>query len=614
MSTPGIRVLLVGSGFTNELVESIRTSGQPDYCETRFLFFSTSDTEVAAHIAAVQPHCVASIDSLEATPILGSQPLCVRRKWIDVRGQTGPEIARRIMACQMEAVVGPNRFPDQPLVSIFTPIFKTPCDVFRRTLASVMAQTYQNLEWVIYTDETGIQCADDESAQAIASALLGNPRIRSCSGRHSGLIGEVKRNAASLCRGKFLVELDHDDELMPHCVEDVVSAFKMFPGVGFAYSNCAELRNGIPEAHYGEGFGMGYGSYRKEYYGENEFDVSVTPPINAATLRYITGVPNHVRAWTSSAYWAAGGHNPSIPICDDYELILRTFLTTRMVHINRCGYIQHFHDSNSQDSRRPEIQRLCLYFSDAYKSRISGRISDLGGDDFMMKNGEIDWDAPRPADAKALNFEYSPVVRLESLAFLGRAPQRQSLAIITACSRPDNLAAISKSLTGLRAHWIVVLDYPHGLLSLYGHVPSVPRTVLINNSAAKLSAGGQHVKNIGLEHALKNDFTHAYFLDDDNLLHPDFVREFEDGFPDADLIIFDQEVVDRESGETLVRVPQPRPMQIDQGQYVVRLCAVGAHRIPHSYDGDGRFAETISAQHGGIDYIPKVLSFYNKMA
>ena len=42
-------------------------------------------------------------------------------------------------------------------------------------------------------------------------------------------------------QGKFCVEVDHDDELTPDCLQRIVEAFKQHPECGFAYGDCSEV-------------------------------------------------------------------------------------------------------------------------------------------------------------------------------------------------------------------------------------------------------------------------------------------------------------------------------------------------------------------------------------
>jgi hypothetical protein len=198
--------------------------------------------------------------------------------------------------------------------------------------------------------------------------------------RHSGKIGEVKRRACALSRGGILVELDHDDELTPNALTDVVEAFRQNPHAGFVYSDWAEVaEDSDAPLSYGDRWAFGYGSYRIESYHGRELLVANAPPLNAQTIRHIVGVPNHVRAWRSDIYWNIGGHNRNIHVADDYELLLRTFLNTQMVHLPKLCYIQHLNSgNNAQDTRRGEIQRLVRSFSEHYEAQIEERLRQLG--------------------------------------------------------------------------------------------------------------------------------------------------------------------------------------------------------------------------------------------
>ena len=132
------------------------------------------------------------------------------------------------------------------------------------------------------------------------------------------------------------------------------------------------------------------------------------PDINAKTIRHIVGVPNHLRAWTRAAYQAAGGHGAEIHVCDDYELLIRTFLTTRMVHIQRFGYLQYLNTAtsgNTQRNRNAEIQRLVKYFRHHYNQQIHDRFVALGVDDFIWREGgKLNWETPNPPRTPIANY------------------------------------------------------------------------------------------------------------------------------------------------------------------------------------------------------------------
>ena len=56
---------------------------------------------------------------------------------------------------------------------------------------------------------------------------------------------------------------------------------------------------------------------------------------------------------------------------DDYELIIKTFLTTKIAYIPKLGYIQYRNkDGNTTISRNKEIQRLTRIIKNSYDHLI----------------------------------------------------------------------------------------------------------------------------------------------------------------------------------------------------------------------------------------------------
>jgi hypothetical protein len=144
---------------------------------------------------------------------------------------------------------------------------------------------------------------------------------------HSGFIGDTKQLSASLERGKWLVEVDHDDIVDPRLLALIVDVDRKYPDAEFIYSDFVELfeQEEAPFA-YAPFFGFGYGSYVCQYLRGKFHNVAQSIPLNPTTLSHIVGYPNHVRAWKTSVYHAIGGHNHRLPVVDDMELMIRTFL------------------------------------------------------------------------------------------------------------------------------------------------------------------------------------------------------------------------------------------------------------------------------------------------
>lgn len=275
----------------------------------------------------------------------------------------------------------------QPLVSVITPSYNIGKGI-NRAYESLKAQTYKNWEWVVLDDSDGED--DNWTYHHLLDLQREDHRIRVFKNSLSGgNIGAIKRSAFGLGRGEHLVELDHDDELTDHCLEWIVKTFQRYPEAGMCYTDCCEYdaKKDICLT-YGDSYAFGYGSYRSENYNGKNFLVQNYPKINPKTVRHIVGVPNHVRAWRASTYQSIGGHNEYLHIADDYELIIRTFLNSRIAYIPKFGYIQHAHEENTTDKRRKRIQTYVRFIAEYYDKMIHERILKLDGDDFV-------WDSER---------------------------------------------------------------------------------------------------------------------------------------------------------------------------------------------------------------------------
>jgi O-antigen biosynthesis protein len=385
---------------------AIKLRGVPESEADHFeLHLFEDDRDLSRILTELRPQVIVSFGRETSYERLLGAPLEVRRRWINFEDpNTDPTLIAEGIMQAFVADATTTRFEDLPLVSVFTPTYKTGSRI-ERPLSSLLKQSYGNWEWIIYDDSPD----DGKTFMEMSALCQTDHRIRAFrADRPCAVIGEVKRRACGLARGAILLELDHDDELTVNAISDLVECRQRFPDAGFFYSDCAEIFTDGQNAVYGDSYAFGYGSYRQQDYAGHAYAVTNYPDVNSKTIRHIVGVPNHFRAWTREAYHAAGGHGSLVHVCDDYELLLRTFLKTRIVHIRRFGYIQ-YHDragaSNTQRVRNKEIQRLTRYFMLRYNQAIHDRFVELGVDDFIWREGGLlDFEAPNPRETSIANY------------------------------------------------------------------------------------------------------------------------------------------------------------------------------------------------------------------
>ena len=378
------RVILMGEDI------ELKSNKYYDYEDDRMNVRFIGDKEVVKELSEFDPDAILTIgeDPGQFTNLY-KQHLDIRSRWIHSTDKNQNNIGEIMYQCSMNYILGGGD-KSQPLVSFFTPFFNTG-EKLLRTYQSLKEQSYLNWEWVLVNDSN-----DGGKTLKIAEEIANNDtrvKVYDFREKSGGVIGESKYRAAALSKGKYLMELDHDDILTETAAEMMVKAFKRYPDAKFVYSDCAEIDESHNSLSYGDGFAFGYGKYRTEMYRGKEYKVAVAQNINPKTIRHIVGVPNHFRAWERDFYFSIGGHNRRLTIADDFDLVIRSFLKTKFVGIRKLCYLQFFHNSdslnNTQDSSRADIQRRVRTISDYYNVKINNRFKELGVEDWAYKENPI---------------------------------------------------------------------------------------------------------------------------------------------------------------------------------------------------------------------------------
>jgi hypothetical protein len=93
-------------------------------------------------------------------------------------------------------------------------------------------------------------------------------------------------------------------------------------------------------------------------------------------------MPDHVRMWDRKVYHEMGGHNKKTPVADDLEIIIRSFLNTRMIHVKKVLYLQYNNRNSTVDNNATDINRRARLIRDYYDTAIHNRIIELGFNDW----------------------------------------------------------------------------------------------------------------------------------------------------------------------------------------------------------------------------------------
>jgi len=301
------------------------------------------------------------------------------------------------------------RIQVRPSFSIFTTTYNSYKKIYR-AWNSLQKQVFRDFEWVIIDDSP-----DSKHFDFLIDTFKNVHNIRLYRrSENSGNIGNVKNEAVSLCRGKYVLELDHDDEILPDCLKDSWNYFESHPDVGFIYMDFINIYEDSTNFMYSDFICKGYGSYYSQKYNDKWVYVYNTPNINNITMSHLVCCPNHPRIWNREVLLKIGNYSEFLPICDDYEVLLRTFLNTKRAKIPKVGYIQYMNEGNNNFSliRNSEINRIGPgyifpgFYSEFNIHEYSKEIDSYENKDYMFFHSVI-WNREDYVNKRA-NDVYNP--------------------------------------------------------------------------------------------------------------------------------------------------------------------------------------------------------------
>jgi len=234
---------------------------------------------------------------------------------------------------------------------------------------SIKNQTYENWEWILFLN-------GKMTRSQLPKEIIKNKKviiIEDTSNNNN--IGYLKNKAFFAGAGDILVEADHDDILIETCLEKLNEEYQD-ETIGFVYSDNAILHMKNEFVPFNELYGWKFRKFN--WKGQELYAMHSFPP-SSHSVGYIWYAPDHVRSWRTSIYHEIGGHNTELSICDDHELMLRTYLHTKMHHIPEVLYIYRITGENTWLERNHAIQLKTVELFNQYAMKLAEKdASDKG--------------------------------------------------------------------------------------------------------------------------------------------------------------------------------------------------------------------------------------------
>ena len=145
-------------------------------------------------------------------------------QWVSTHVRSAPDLAA--LAAEVADL------PRQPLISIITPVFNTDARWLRNCIESVRRQVYPHWELCL-CDDASVAAGPEEVFRQYAN----DERVRVVRQPANAGISAASNSAAALARGEYIALLDHDDELTPDALAEVVRYLNAHPDTDLLYSD-----------------------------------------------------------------------------------------------------------------------------------------------------------------------------------------------------------------------------------------------------------------------------------------------------------------------------------------------------------------------------------------
>jgi len=357
--------------------------------------------------------------------------------------------SRWIELYDSEVDVGPlDSDRTTPLISILLPVYNTPLQWLQKCIDSVLSQAWPHWELCIVDDAS----SDGGVRKLLASYAERDARIRVHFREENGHIARATNDALDMAGGEFIVLLDHDDELRPHSLLEVVKALDKNENLDFIYSD----EDKIDEA-----------GQRSNPYFKPDWN-----PDLLLSQNYIC----HMVAIRRTLALDVGGVRAGYEGSQDHDLFLRCsarIAPSRIHHIPKILY--HWRAIAGSTAQGVSAKSYAL---DAGLRAISDHLeaSGSGAKVALLPNNyyRVTWPIPTPAPKVSLIIPTRDRVDLlkmsvGSILEKTRYPNYQ-IVIADNQSREDETLAYFEELRQLAKVKIIAYDAPFNYSAINNHV------------------------------------------------------------------------------------------------------------------------------------------------
>lgn len=307
-----------------------------------------------------------------------------------------------------------EKFGYKPLISIVTPVFNPPLDVFEELIESVLEQTYTNFELCLGNFGT-----DEEIETLIAKYAKLDHRVKHYTfDTNEGIAGNSNQILDKV-KGEFIALLDHDDTISPDALYENVKLLNEKP-YDFIYSDKDKIDD-----------------------KGNRFDPLFKPQISPEMLLNINYL-THLNVMRTSIVKEVGAWDSATDGAQDWDLFLRVVSASKYIgHIPKVLYhwrVIATSTAMSIETKPYALANQCKAVDKYLKSQ------NIPAHAFVKKTELfLEWDK-QSLDQQPIVFLYfsSTAHSLRAIRHLRRSIENPHIVVLVKSTDKDSLGSVLK--------------------------------------------------------------------------------------------------------------------------------------------------------------------------
>lgn len=293
-----------------------------------------------------------------------------------------------------------------PKFSVIIPLYNKEAYV-RKTLESVIAQTYKDFECIVVDDGSTDNSADVVRELVIGNSKLVNDQFRLISQPNAG-VAAARNNGVAVSHGEYVCFLDADDWWEPTFLEEMDKLISEYPDAGIYATNYIYYKPG--KTHVALNLSRGYINYPEAYAKNLVMPVtSITTCMPRRVFDEMGGFPLGIKLGEDFILWAKTALYYPIAFCEKPLAYYNNDIPASMRATRNLHKPEH-HMLFNLASLENEIEHsaISIQQSDSWKAlldklRVSGLMDYWLSDEYHAATAEelkkVDW-SKLPKSAK----------------------------------------------------------------------------------------------------------------------------------------------------------------------------------------------------------------------